>query len=166
MKVILDLDGTLADNSQIKHYVQNRNHDWESFNKECINDKPILPVIELAKQFEENGAFIYIVTGREETACKDTFYWLANTLPFYDGLRMRKKDDFRSDHIVKLEIIKNLIKDKCFTKEDVLAIFDDSIECVNAYRLAGYQAYQIAQEPISLEQLQNQQKIAGVLLKM
>ena len=47
--IIFDMDGTLADVSHRKHFVENNPKNWEAFYKAMINDKPNSPVIMIAR---------------------------------------------------------------------------------------------------------------------
>ena len=65
MKYIFDIDGTLADCSQRLHFIQppeglvhfepgetDWKPDWESFYKDCVNDKPIALTIEVLRALQ------------------------------------------------------------------------------------------------------------------
>lgn len=45
MKVIFDLDGTIADINHRTHFVRGGNKDWESFFAGCVADVPNAPVV-------------------------------------------------------------------------------------------------------------------------
>ena len=54
MAYIFDIDGTLADCSHRLHYISGEHKDWDAFYKECVNDKPIMGVIEVLWSLQEN----------------------------------------------------------------------------------------------------------------
>ena len=53
MTYIFDIDGTLADCSHRLHYISGENKDWDTFYKECVNDKPIMDVVEILWSLQE-----------------------------------------------------------------------------------------------------------------
>ncbi|MEE1225907.1 MAG: hypothetical protein UHM08_02270, partial [Bacteroidales bacterium] len=99
MKYIFDIDGTLADCSQRLHFIQQEKPDWESFYKDCVNDKPILPVVELTQILKDSYQDLIFVTGRPEKYMEETTEWLCNQLETdCIILFMRKDGDHRPDY--------------------------------------------------------------------
>jgi len=157
MKYIFDIDGTLADCSQRLHFILPSKEDisgdidldkiapdWESFYKDCVNDKPIAPTVELLRALQEYGAKIIFVTGRPNKYMKETLQWLEKNTdkPVY-GLYMRKNDDHRPDYIVKKEIYETQIKPN-LKNECIWGVFEDRKQCVDMWRSLGLTCYQVA----------------------
>lgn len=154
MAYIFDIDGTLADCSQRLHFIQppeslvhfevgetDWKPDWESFYKDCVNDKPILPVIELAQVLKESYQDLIFVTGRPEKYMEETMEWLCNHLETdYITLMMRENGDHRPDYIVKKEIYEECIKDFYI----IDGVFEDRKQCVDMWRSLGLTCYQVA----------------------
>jgi hypothetical protein len=104
MRVVFDLDGTLADCEHRIPYIRGTEPpDWDAFHALCSFDKPIWPVIELATSLKRRGNELQIWTGRSAVALADTHEWLDNyylgTLP----IRMRPVGDHRPDVELKAE---------------------------------------------------------------
>ena len=142
--VIFDLDGTLAiiDERLKESSMKNGKINWKRFfSDELIKkDLPNPPVIKTANLFHQNGYKIYIFSGRSETAENATRNWLKDNRIQYDYLRMRKKNDYRPDEVVKKEFMKTLsILDKVFL------IFDDRKKVVKMWRSLGLPWFQVSE---------------------
>ena len=140
--VIFDLDGTLAiiDERLKESSIKNGKINWKRFFSEDLikKDLPNYPVVETANLFHQNGYKIYIFSGRSETAEDATKKWLKSNGIKYDYLRMRKKNDYRPDEIVKKDFMKTLsIIDKVFL------IFDDRKKVVKMWRTLGLPCFQV-----------------------
>ena len=62
INIVTDLDGTLCDYSHRLAHLKTRN--WDKFNSLCLEDKPIIPILDLIQAFHSFGANIYIFTAR------------------------------------------------------------------------------------------------------
>lgn len=154
MKYIFDIDGTLADCSQRLHFILPSKEDlagdidldkiapdWDAFYKDCVNDKPILPVVELAQVLKDSYQDLIFVTGRPEKYMEETTEWLCNQLETdYIVLFMRKDGDHRPDYIVKKEIYDEYIK----PYHHIDGVFEDRKQCVDMWRSLGLTCYQVA----------------------
>lgn len=144
MVYIFDIDGTLANCSQRLHFIQQEKPDWDSFYKNCVNDKPIAPTIKLLCKLQECGANIVFITGRPCKYMNETIQWLVKyTGESVKGLYMRKNDDHRPDYIVKKEIYETHIKPN-LKNESVWGVFEDRKQCVDMWRSLGLTCYQVA----------------------
>jgi hypothetical protein len=155
MAYIFDIDGTLANCSQRLHFILPAKEDligdidldkiapdWESFYKDCVNDKPILPVVNLAYTLKESHQDLIFVTGRPEKYMEETMDWLCNYLDTdCVTLMMRENGDHRPDYIVKKEIYEKYIKPYY---EVIDGVFEDRKQCVDMWRSLGLTCYQVA----------------------
>lgn len=82
MIVFCDIDGTIADNSHRKHFIEcpREEQEWEEFyNPERVaQDKPIAVGVGLNRFFSRAKAF-YFLTGRPERLRATTVEWLGKT---------------------------------------------------------------------------------------
>jgi len=132
MNVVTDLDGTICDYSHRLAHLKTRNFD--AFNSLCLDDKPILPILDIVKAMHNYGANVYIFTARPENYIEKTIAWLDKyKVPFID-IYMRGKDDLRSDMAVKSDFIKNFNKTK---KEKIHFAIDDRLAICNLFRSKG-----------------------------
>ena len=80
MKVIIDIDNTLSIATDRFKMAEKENGktDWDFVHapENLIKDKPNLPMIELAKNYKENGFEVIVLTGRPESTRKVTKKWL------------------------------------------------------------------------------------------
>jgi FMN phosphatase YigB (HAD superfamily) len=105
--VIFDVDGTLADVSGIRHYVQSdpKNRNFEKFHAAASLVPPHPEVVELAASMRAAGFAILVVTSRKERWRWNTTLWLRKWEVEHDGLHMRADDDGRRDVDVKRDIL-------------------------------------------------------------
>lgn len=111
MKVIVDIDGTVADCAHRRHFVATKPANWAAFNAGAHLDKPIYPVINVVQALMEGRHDIRFVSGRSGDMRSVTLWWLAGQGigVFKHSLFMRNVGDFRQDSVVKEEILDNLI---------------------------------------------------------
>ncbi len=141
MIIVFDLDGTLANIKHRRHLVSNGNNKWDEFYKQCVNDDINAPVVEIYKTLQKSGKYKMIIfSGRSEIVRKETEEWLEKNYIKYDELRMRPKDNYIPDEILKLGWLME-IKEKGM----MLAIFDDRAKVVKMWRGQGYCCFQVAE---------------------
>lgn len=107
--VIIDVDGTLADVSGIRHLVRDpRNKNFDKFHEESVNCPPHDWVVEMARAAHDEGKAVIIVTARKHKWRHVTAWFLAlNDIPS-DMLIMRHNDDQRKDYFVKKDILASI----------------------------------------------------------
>jgi hypothetical protein len=134
MLVVFDIDGTLANIEHRLDYVRSKPKNWKAFDAGIPNDKVNLPVAEVFTSMLFHPDIV-LASGRNERSRKATEDWLwDNKLRGYQKLYMRKADDFRSDDIVKQEILDQIIADYG-RKPDM--VFDDRKRVVDMWRRNG-----------------------------
>lgn len=148
--IIVDIDGTIADNEGIRGPF-----DFEKVYEDNVKHE-VLSVINSFCQTYEPIAFIF--SGRENVGnCNElTRKWLVDKVfPNYNAfsyssilalredipaITMRKEKDHRKDSIIKKEMYDTIVKDKY----NVLAVFDDRNQVVEMWRSLGLQTFQVA----------------------
>ncbi len=140
---IVDLDGTIANCDHRVKYVTGTNKDWDKFYKECVNDTPNWPVIQVLHALYTVGYKIVILSGRSDEVRKETIAWLQNYGINYQGLYMRPDKNYISDDQLKAKMMLDAQQEMGFTKDDVLCILDDRDKVVRMWRDAGYPCFQI-----------------------
>lgn len=136
--IIFDIDGTLADCAHRLHHVRTGKKDWKAFSENMDKDKPIPPIVEICKAFYKQDYYILLCTGRNEEHRDKTLAWLEKyAIPFHE-LRMRKDSDYRSDVIVKEEMIH---PDEF---ERILFVVEDRSRVVEFWRKKGILCLQCA----------------------
>jgi hypothetical protein len=103
--VILDMDGTLADVSSIRHYVRARPKDFDAFHEESVNVPPHEEAVGIAELAYSWGYDVVVVTARRARWRHHTAWWLAMHNVPSDALFMRGDKDNRSDVEVKRDIL-------------------------------------------------------------
>ena len=151
MAYIWDLDGTLANIEHRLHFIKlpddtpmytDWKADWNAFNEACVDDLPITHNILLC-QFLASQFDIIICTGRmgAYSVHGKTIDWLnKQDIPFA-RLLMRADKDYRSDHVVKSEMLDTLLNDGY----EILGVFDDRKQVVDMWRNRGLMCYQVAE---------------------
>lgn len=138
--VIFDIDGTLSNASHRMHYIQNKPKNWKKFFGLVFLDGAHQEIINIAKSLREFGYVIIIMTGRSAVCRTDTEQWLKYHDIDYSTLYMRKEGDYRSDDIVKSELLDNAIRDGY----NVTMAFEDRDRVVKMFRNRGIKCLQVA----------------------
>ena len=139
--VICDLDGTLTDDKHRRHFIEGKGKpDWDSFNRAARHDTPQQEIIELVR-YLDNMYHIAIFTGRSAEVWDDTVTWLqAHRVP-WEMLVMRDKADYRFNHEVKAEWLKEHIEKR---GRKVAFVLDDQDATVKWWRSQGIKCLQVA----------------------
>ncbi len=152
MRVIFDLDGTLADDTQRAHYLTDGpKKNWEAYFDACEGDTPHTHIIQLLKALSEHGDKVEIWTGRSARVRDKTIAWLNERgievePPFFQtpyevvALRMRPEGDFRPDTILKHEWLEQARE----RGEAPDLAFDDRDRVVAMWRERGIPCCQVA----------------------
>ena len=141
--IIFDIDGTLSDPSHRIHFVRIQPKNWSAFNRAMKYDLPNKDIIWLLRTLHATGSTILISTGRNEDDRAVTEKWLddvADIKGLYSRLYMRPSDDYRSDDIVKSEILDQMIADGYNPTMSV----DDRDQVVAMFRSRGLRVLQCA----------------------
>ena len=143
MLVVFDIDGTLANIEHRLDYVRSKPKNWKAFDAGIPNDKVNEPVATVMCNMASWGHNIILASGRNERSRDATVAWLdANDLSLYEKLYMRKADDYRSDDIVKDEIIDEIVADYGKLPD---MWFDDRPRVVRAVRKRGIFVFDVYQ---------------------
>ena len=144
MLVVFDLDGTLANIEHRLDYVRSKPKNWRAFDAGIPNDEVNQSVAMMFWALQEQEIHdIVLASGRNERSRQATEQWLTqNVLGGYQKLYMRKADDFRSDDIVKQEILDEIIADYG-RKPDM--VFDDRPRVVRMWRDNGIFVFNVYQ---------------------
>lgn len=111
---IFDLDGTLADVTPVRHFVDGtlgRHRDFDAFHRyACTEALPIKATVQKVREAEWAGRAVILVSGRQEKWRSLTLSWLTwHDIP-WNRLWMRLDGDFRPDTVVKAGIYRTFIK--------------------------------------------------------
>ena len=109
--VIYDMDGTLADVTDIRHFVTGGNTDYHSFHMGSIDVPAHEHVVDMLRQDQADGKAIVIVTARNSAYMYVTIFWLFFAGIEYDEIYMRDSKDQRPDWEVKADILVQMRKD-------------------------------------------------------
>jgi len=137
VKVIFDLDGTLANMEHRVHLVKDKN--WTEFYKLCVYDKPIIQTIRLTQALSKFNV-VEIWTGRSSVVRDETLEWLELYNVYYEALLMREEGDRRRDDIIKEEWFLKLPKE-----DKPLLVFEDRKRVAEMWRRNGVMCCQVAE---------------------
>lgn len=147
--IICDIDGTIADLSHRLHHINpppGQRKNWVAFHDGVGGDAPhsdMLTILWLLTQWKLgwHSRRVVYVSGRMSRTRDDTRQWLdKHGFPPGD-LHMRDDGDFRSDDVVKEEILDTQL---CLTPDDVLCVLDDRDRVVSMWRRRGFRCMQVA----------------------
>ncbi len=136
--VIFDIDGTLADISERVHHIRKKPKNWNAFNAGMAQDKAIHSMIRLCNLLYAAGLHIVLCSGRNEKNRPETVEWLQKQRVNYHDLLLRKDEDYRSDAVVKREILQGL------EKNQILFVVEDRSRVVEMWRSEGLTCLQCA----------------------
>jgi hypothetical protein len=142
MIVIIDIDNTLSLSNKRFELAKKENGklDWDIVHssKNMIMDEPNLPMIELAKNYKENGVEVIILTGRPESTRKVTKEWLQKYDIPYDKLYMRSwENNFLKAPVFKRKIYETEIK------ENVFCAYDDDERIIDMWVELGIPSFKV-----------------------
>lgn len=141
MKVIFDLDGTIADISHRTHFVRDGGKDWESFFAGCVADVPNWPVIHAFNAHVAVGHDVEIWSARSDIVRHETEAWLdiaAGILPSR-LTRMRSAGDNTPDVVLKRYWLNQMHESE---RPDI--VYDDRQRVVDMWREEGVACFQVA----------------------
>lgn len=123
--VLSDLDSTLADTRGREKFaaIGGSHEDWIAYSKACIDDAPITGTIAALRLYADAGYPIFLVSGRNIEAEKETRTWLAiHEVPFHH-LRLRKSGDIQHNGQYKAAYVREL-RDRGFNP---VLMFEDHV---------------------------------------
>lgn len=125
--IIVDIDNVMVDSSGMKPYLPENmfcRKAWNEYHEHynlCVINKDMWDFI---NAFDSRWIYIIFLTGREEVILGDvdTRFITLTQLPNYNSheLLMRKYKDYRPDHIIKEEYVKELVEEY-----DIILAIDD-----------------------------------------
>lgn len=139
--VIFDIDGTIALTGDRKECLKRTPKNWDEFYARIGEDLLNEPVMEILRGLcrLQKYNFIYL-TGRRESCREATMKWLDdnNIILQPEDLIMRAVGDYRSDTIVKPELIKHLLP-------RIFMAFEDRATMATKWREIGVTCCQVAE---------------------
>lgn len=119
--VIVDIDGTIADITHREHllwpnvlpdgsYKPSGEH-WDAFHAAAVHDSPHEKIIKLTNALFLGGLSIVLCTGRGDETRAKTQEWLDQHKVYWSWLHMRPFADYRSDTVVKREMLARILAD-------------------------------------------------------
>ena len=103
--VLIDMDGTLADVSGIRHHVLAKPKRFDRFHAESVDCPANADVVAMAHEARAAGHAVLIVTARRHMWRHHTAWWLALHGVPSDAMFMRGNDDDRRDVEVKRDML-------------------------------------------------------------
>jgi hypothetical protein len=139
---VCDIDGTLADCEHRRQFVATKPKNWAAFNAGAKNDLPILPVLNIIKLIRaDRDSRLIICSGRESIYRPATEIWLARYGIGYNALYMRATKDYRSDAVIKEELLAKMREDGYRPT----VVFDDRKRVVDMWIRNGLFVFDVAQ---------------------
>lgn len=117
-----------------------KKRDWESYFRECGGDEPNWAVIHMLRLLWEDGYNIRLLTGRNSNVSVLTEEWLRSYSVPYHTIKMRADGDFTDDHILKPK----WAEEAGYFPSNTLVVFEDRQRVVDAWRVRGYDVFQVA----------------------
>ena len=137
--IIVDIDGTIADNNHRTHLIEGKKKDWEQFFEKMVDDKPIEENIHLIRKSFNQGLNLLIVSGRYERHECLTRLWLDKYLGIDEYLLFQRSNkDYRNSIVLKKEILINIKKNF-----DIKAVMENDKKIIKMYKEQGLNCIKI-----------------------
>lgn len=136
--VVIDLDGTLADN---RHRLGV--NDWDEYDKLADRDLVNEAVLGLLTRWQASGGTVIILSSRNERHVEKTRRWLKINLIEPDHLFLRPDKDFRQDGEVKLSLLDKYFESREIALANVEFIVDDNERVIDTFKHAGFAVLQV-----------------------
>lgn len=136
--IIVDMDGTLLDNTMVLHHVWDGHPEWagqknlDAYHLESAWCPPIGATVAAVRDHHATGDTILIVTARGEEWRDLTETWLDEAEVPRAGVWMRATGDDRPDGIIKAEILAKLR-----TEYDIVHAYDDNPHVIAVWAQHG-----------------------------
>ena len=144
MNTVFDLDGTLADGAHRLHHIQKSPKDWDSFFKDCVDDKPIEPMRALYNELARRNHLVAIWTGRSVAVYNETCEWLSKHRFFVStSIRMRPEGVFTLRHRTQGDMAQGIQRRDRTRTIDL--VFEDRKRVIDMWRRNGVVACQVAE---------------------
>jgi len=128
--VIFDADGTLMDERHRSHL--RLNNQWEEYFDACDLDTPIQKIVDLTHYYHEQGCEVWVMTGRSISCEEKTIKSLQEHNVYFDHLKMRGKDVYVPDHVLKPAWARKYIG-----IERIIAVYDDTDTVIEGFIKKG-----------------------------
>ena len=138
--IIVDIDGTFANNEHRRPFVEKHPKDWKSYLELVAKDTPYDWCVDLVQAMLQQECLPIFVTGRNESHRGVTDDLIVGAGIADYELYMRADNDFRQDAIVKREIFDKHIAGKF----NVRFAIDDRQQVVDLWRSMGIVCLQCA----------------------
>lgn len=142
MDIIFDIDGTLSDPSHRLDFIRTHPKNWPAFHAATLLDEVHWDIVDLLKMYKAAGHRIIICTARDDSNYDLTKQWLdenATIAGLYEKIYMRTYGDYRSDSIVKPELLDKMRSDGYDPKIAV----EDRTGVVKMWRENGLRCLQV-----------------------
>lgn len=141
MRVIFDLDGTLANSEHRVHHLTGEVKDWRAFYSACDMDEPVAPIVATMKAMVAAGHDCEIWTGRSSEVVDETIHWLERHGLGEQKIRMRPIGDHQPDTALKAGWLEQSI---LATDHKPDLVFEDRASVVEMWRSHGIVCAQVA----------------------
>lgn len=137
MKIIVDIDGTVAKVGDRLKYLQCKSPDYDLFYASCFEDEPIQEIIDLVDNLQGSYEIVFC-TGRRESVREVTENWLERN-GLFGTVLMRPNGDKRHDIYVKPEQIKKA----GIELDEIAFVLEDRDSMVKQWRKMGLKCLQV-----------------------
>jgi len=134
--IIIDLDGTLIDDTSTKWMYYEKNPNWEQAKDTDRFRQPKKWCLDLVTNMRAAGTYVIFLTGRPDSYRQQTEDWLEKHDAKNPHILMRKDGDWREDVLIKHEIYKKYIE----PHYNIIFAIDDKKSVIDMWRAAGLTA--------------------------
>lgn len=139
--IIVDINGTLSEVSDIVHFIKEKPKDWDSFFDKMNDAKPNAMVKEFVKALGKDYEIV-LVSGSPEKFKKETVNWLSKNQIVFDEIHFRSNDDKKRGFQFK----KSLFEDDLKEKYNVILVLDDKQDACEMWRSLGLDCWHVGKD--------------------
>ena len=138
--IIVDLDGTLCDDSNRKYLVSGSDRDYDMYHKMCTEDVPrkeILQFLQVWMSIHPEEEIVFL-TGRPSTYIEETHLWINKYVqPQWKWTLIMRLEGETNPSTAEWKVS---MLDRFFEKKEITLILDDSKRNVLEFLKYGYPA--------------------------
>jgi len=136
--VVIDLDGTLRDTSEIIHLVTEKPKRYDEFYQACATAPPLSDIVlQIKQQYFNPGWYIVIATGQPEKYRRENQRWIHEHLGQTHFMFTRDDGDHRKAPAVKLQMLTDMWSMGLHPAD----AWDDDPDVVKMYLMNGIKAH-------------------------
>ena len=142
--VLCDMDHTVSDSRPRDYLLETfPNVDWDAYHGKLIEDKPVIPIVNLINSLHMTGFVVVGLTARPEKWRSLTMKWLVQYGVMMDDIIMRPDDGFEPAVTLKYNMAIEHFGSEDAIRENVALLLDDRSDITDRFKQMGITTLQV-----------------------